>query len=551
MALRLVIIGGVAGGATAAARARRLNEDADITVFERGEYVSFANCGLPYYIGDVIRAREDLLVTTPEEFKARYRIAVRTLSDVASIDRAAREVVVNDLRTGESYREPYDRIILSPGAEPVGLPPGYGEFDNVFTLRSLLDADRIKVHAERSGPKTAVIVGAGFIGLEMAENLARKGVKTTIVEKLPQVMNTFDREMVSPVHDHLRENGVNCLLERSISSVLGRGTVSAILTDRGEEIPCDVLVLSMGVRPDNGLARRSGLEIGDLGGIRVNALMMTSDPDIFAVGDAVEVKDLVTGFPTLTALAGPANRQGRTAADNAMGRRTVYRGTLGTSIVKVFGITLSSTGASEKTLRAKEVPHLVSYTHSNSHAGYYPGAEMMTIKLIFSPGSGRILGSQIVGGAGVDKRIDVMATAIRGSMTVFDLEEIDLAYAPPFSSARDPVNIAGLVASNILKGDHEIVHGGDLKNIGGTTVLLDLRDMEDLMKSSPIEGAVHIPFGRLRKKMEKLDRERSYITYCEVGTRSYAGHRILAQRGFRSKNLSGGYRTYKALTSGD
>ncbi|HNT43442.1 MAG TPA: FAD-dependent oxidoreductase, partial [Syntrophorhabdaceae bacterium] len=341
------------------------------------------------------------------------------------------------------------------------------------------------------------------------------------------------------------------LLERSISSVAGRQEVSAVLTDSGEEIPCDMLVLSMGVRPDTRLARGCGLAIGHLGGIKVNPLMMTSDPDIFAAGDAVEVNDLVTGFPVLTALAGPANKQGRVAADNALGRRTVYRGTLGTSIVKVFGLTVSSTGASEKTLRMREVPHLVSYTHSNSHAGFYPGAEMMTIKLAFSPGSGRILGCQIVGGAGVDKRIDVMATAIRGSMTVFDLEDIDLAYAPPFSSARDPVNIAGFVASNILKGDHEVVHAGDLKDIGENAVLLDLRDMEDLVRSSPIEGAVHVPLGRLRKKMEKLDREKLYITYCEVGTRSYVGHRVLAQRGFKSKNLSGGYKTYAATMKGN
>ncbi len=343
---------------------------------------------------------------------------------------------------------------------------------------------------------------------------------------------------------------MNLLLERSISSVAGR-RVSAVLTDSGEEIPCDMLVLSMGIPA--GHKACPGLRSRDAAILeaKVNPWMMTSDPDIFAAGDAVEVNDLVTGFPVLTALAGPANKQGRVAADNALGRRTVYRGTLGTSIVKVFGLTVSSTGASEKTLRMREVPHLVSYTHSNSHAGFYPGAEMMTIKLAFSPGSGRILGCQIVGGAGVDKRIDVMATAIRGSMTVFDLEDIDLAYAPPFSSARDPVNIAGFVASNILKGDHEVVHAGDLKDIGENAVLLDLRDMEDLVRSSPIEGAVHVPLGRLRKKMEKLDREKLYITYCEVGTRSYVGHRVLAQRGFKSKNLSGGYKTYAATMKGN
>ncbi len=550
MACKLLIIGGVAGGATAAARARRLDENAEIIVFERGEYISFANCGLPYYIGDVIKARDDLLVTTPEDFKARYRIDVRIFSDVVSIDRSVKELVVNDLAGRESYREGYDKIILSPGAEPARLPEGYGGFGNAFSLRSIPDADRIKAYADRSEPRSAVIVGGGFIGLEMAENLAKKGVKTTIVEKLPQVMGTFDYEMVSAVHNHLRENGVNCLLGRSISSVVGQGTSPAVLTDSGEEIPCDMLILSMGVRPDNRLARQAGLVIGELGGIKVNPLLMTSDHDIFAVGDAVEVNDFVTGLPTVTALAGPANKQGRIAADNALGRRTVYKGTLGTSVVKVFDMTLSSTGASEKLLRKNHIPHLVSYTHSNSHAGYYPGAEMLTIKLMFSPGNGRILGGQIVGGAGVDKRIDVLATAIRGWMTIFDLEEIDFAYAPPFSSAKDPINVAGFVASNILKGDHETLHSVDLKDVDpGGTVLVDVRDMEDLMRSSPIEGALHIPLRRLRKKMEKLDRTKLYITYCEVGTRSYAAHRILAQKGFKSKNLSGGYKTYIATAN--
>jgi NADPH-dependent 2,4-dienoyl-CoA reductase/sulfur reductase-like enzyme/rhodanese-related sulfurtransferase len=547
MTCKLLIIGGVAGGATAAARARRLDEDAEIVLFERGEYISFANCGLPYYVGDVIKTREDLLVTTPEDFKARYRIDVRIFSDVVSIDRAGREVIVNNLATGESYRERYDRIILSPGAEPAGLPAGYDGFGNVFSLRNIPDADRIKAYADRTGPCSAVVAGGGFIGLEMAENLAKKGVKTTIVEKLPQVMNTFDHEMVSVVHGHLQENGVSCLLGHGISSLVGQGMVSAVVTENGESIPCDLLVLSMGVRPDTRLARQAGLAMGELGGIKVNALLMTSDPDIFAVGDAVEVTDFVTGLPTLTALAGPANKQGRLAAGNALGRRTVYTGTLGTSVVKVFNMTLASTGTSERVLRKNGIPHLISYTHSTSHAGYYPGAEMMTIKLVFSPGTGRILGSQVVGGAGVDKRIDVLATAIRGSMTVFDLEEIDLAYAPPYSSAKDPVNVAGLVASNILKGDHEIVHSKDLKNIdAGSAVLVDVRDMEDLMRSSPIEGALHVPLRRLRKRTEKLDRDKMYITYCEVGTRSYAAHRILAQKGFRSKNLSGGYKTYLA-----
>ncbi len=548
MPCRLLIIGGVAGGATAAARARRLDEEAEIIMFERGAYVSFANCGLPYYVGDVIGKRDDLLVATPELFSARYRIDVRTLSEVLSIDRSAREIIIRNGATGETYRERYDKIILAPGAEPVNPPVEVGEGIEAFNLRTIPDADRIKACAEGRGSFSAVIVGGGFIGLELADNLARKGVKTTIVEKLNQLMNPMDYEMVSPLYDRLRHHGVTCLLGRAIASFAGTGGARTVLTDRGEEIPCDVLVFSTGVRPHIRLAREAGIEVGSLGGIKVNDMMMTSDQDIFAVGDAVEVKDFVTGLPTLTALAGPANKQGRIAADNAMGRKSVYRGTLRTSIVRVFDLTLASTGASEKLLKEHDIPHLVSYTHSNSHAGYYPGAEMMTIKLIFSPEDGRILGSQIVGGSGVDKRIDVIATAIRGHMKTFDLEEIDLAYAPPFSSAKDPVNVAGLVASNTLRGDHDLIHSRDLGSPDSGTVLIDLRDMEELGEGRLIEGALHIPLNRLRRRIPKLDRAKQYITYCEVGARSYAAHRILVQKGFRSKNLSGGYRTYLTVT---
>ncbi|MFH1487686.1 MAG: FAD-dependent oxidoreductase [Pseudomonadota bacterium] len=545
MSRKLLIIGGVAGGATAAARARRLDEQAEIIIFERGEHISFANCGLPYYIGGVIKERKDLLVTTPEAFKARYHIDIRTFSEVLRIDRAGREVEVKNLVTGEFYRESYDRIILSPGAEPVKPPIEGIEMDKIFNLRNIPDSDRIKAYVDRVGPDSAVIVGAGFIGLEMAENLVEKGIKTVIVEKLEQVMGSLDYEMAAFVHAHLKEKGVVCRLGCGVTAFSKKGDRIIVSTDKGAEISCELVILSIGIRPENRLAREAGLEIGRRGGIKVNALMMTSDPDIFAVGDAVEVRDYVTGIPTMTALAGPANKQGRIAADNAMGRKSIFKGTLGTSVVKIFEMTAASTGANEKTLKRENIPHMVSYTHSGSHASYYPGAKIMAVKLIFSPGSGRILGGQIVGMDGVDKRIDVLATAIRGSMTVYDLEELELAYAPPYSSAKDPINIAGFVASNLLKGDLDLVLWNDLGGLSPEGhVFIDLRNKDELETSGFIKGALHIPLNGLREKIPELDREKVYIPYCAIGLRSYVGHRILTQKGLKSKSLSGGYRTY-------
>lgn len=543
--MKLVIIGGVAGGATAAARARRMDEHAEIVLFERGEYISFANCGLPYYIGGVIEQRGSLLVTTAEDFRNRYRIDVRVFSEVVSIDRKGKEVEARNLLTGDTYREGYDKIILSPGAEPAKPAIEGMELENVFTLRTIPDADRIKAIAEAKKPCSAVIVGAGYIGLEMAENLARKGIKVTVLEKLDQVLEKLDPEMAVVISGYLEERGVACRLGSGVKRLDQQGGLVVVSIDSGKEMLCDMVIVSAGVRPENRLAREAGLELGRWGGIKVNALMMTSDPDIFAVGDAVEVRDLVTGLPTMTALAGPANRQGRIAADNCAGRRSVYKGTLGTAIVKIFEMTVASTGASERMLRKNNIPCCVSYTHSGSHAGYYPGAKMMTIKLVFSPGSGRILGCQIVGMEGVDKRIDVLSTAIRGSMTVFDLEELELAYAPPFSSAKDPVNVAGCVAANTLKGDHDIVHSADLADFDPEdTVVIDVRDAEDVLASGIIEGASHIPLNRLRRRIAKLDRDKRYVLYCDVGLRSYIGHRIMMQNGFKTRNLSGGYKTY-------
>ena len=475
--MKLLIVGGVAGGATAAARARRLDEHADIILFERGEYISFANCGLPYYIGGVIPKRSDLLVTTSDALRKRYNIDIRTFSEVTTIDRAKKEVEVRDRRTQAVYRESYDRIILAPGAEPLKPPiPGIN-LPNVFSLRSIPDSDRIAASIAGGVPKSVLIVGAGFISLEMAENLVMKGCSVTIVEMLDQVLGNLDYDMAALVEEHLKAKGVTCALGctvRGFSPKDGRIVVSA---DGCGEMEADIVLVTVGVRPENALAREAGLEVGPSGGIRVDETMRTSDPDIFAVGDAVEVKDAVTGSRAIVALAGPANKQGRIAADNAMGRASVYKGGLGTFIAKVFDLSAAATGASEKRLQTHAILYLVSYTHPRSHASYYPGAAEMAIKLIFSPAGGRVLGAQIVGTDGVDKRIDVLACAMKAAMTVYDLEELELAYAPPYSSAKDPVNIAGYASANILKGDVEQIVWADLPGLDPEQdVLIDLRN---------------------------------------------------------------------------
>jgi NADPH-dependent 2,4-dienoyl-CoA reductase/sulfur reductase-like enzyme/rhodanese-related sulfurtransferase len=545
MPTKLLIVGGVAGGATAAARARRLDEHAEIILFERGEHISFAICGLPYYIGQVIKDREDLLVTTPQAFRDRYNIDIRILSEVIAIDRGNKHIEVKNLDTGDTYKESYDKIILAPGAEPVKPPFQGTELGNVFNLRDIPDSDSIKEYVHTKKPGSAVIVGGGYIGLEMTENLVRRGVKTIIIEMLDQVMAPLDYEMAAIVHAHLREEGIICILGNRVESLSKNGHRIIVSTDKGHDVECDIVISSTGITPENKLARDAGLAIGKRGGIKVDATMRTSDPDIYAVGDAVEIKDFVTGLPTMTALAGPANKQGCIAADNALGRKSIFTGTIGTTVVKVFDLTVASTGATEKVLKENKIPYLVSYTHSGSHASYYPGASMMAIKLTFSPSSGKILGAQIVGMEGVAKRIDVLATAIRGAMTVYDLEELELAYAPPYSSAKDPVNIAGFVAANILKGDMEAINWNQLGDLDrNKNIFVDLRNSDELDTAGIIEGALHIPLNELRKKLPELDREKSYIPFCAVGLRGYLGHRILIQNGFMSKNLSGGLRTY-------
>ena len=498
METKLLIIGGVAGGATAAARARRLDEHARIIVFERGEHISFATCGLPYYIGGVILKREQLLVTTIKDFKERYNIDVRVFSEVTKIDRARKEVEVRDLQTGDAYREAYDRIILAPGAAPVKPPiPGI-DLPAIFSLRSIPDADAIAAYVEARKPKRVVIVGGGFISLEMAENLVARGCKVLIVEMLGQIMNLLDYEMAAMVQKHLEEKGVVCMLDCTVTSFMQKAKGIVVSIDKKRDLTADVVLMTIGVRPENSLATEAGLDLGVTGAIKVDSSMRTSDPDIFAVGDAAEVKDIVTGAPMVVALAGPANKEGRIAADNAMGRASTFAGTLGTAIAKVFDLSVATTGASEKRLTLHHIPYLVSYTHPGSHAAYYPGAEPMTIKLLFAPGDGKLLGAQIVGREGVDKRIDILATAMKAGMTVYDLEELELAYAPPYSSAKDPVNIAGFAAANILKGDVEQILWNDLPGLDRKKeILIDLRNPGELDREGYMPGSLHIPLPQL------------------------------------------------------
>ena len=543
--MKLLIVGGVAGGASAAARARRLSEDAHIVLFERGPDVSFANCGLPYYVGGEIDEREKLLVTTPERLRDRFNLDVRTRSSVEAVDRTAKTVRVRDLASGREYDEPYDKLILATGAAPVRPSiPGI-DLPGVFTLRNLEDTDGIKERVDR-GVKQAVLLGGGFISLELAENFVRRGISTTVVEKNKQVMTPFDAEMTTPIAQALTAKGVTLLLGRSAEVIEQTPEGLVVCLNSGERLPAQLVVVGVGVRPENTLAVGAGLEVGPRGGIRVNDHLQTTDPDIFAVGDAIEVKDVVSGDQTQVPLAGPANRQGRIAADNVFGRPTTYRGTQGTAILGFFDRTAAMTGASEKALRRAARPFRKVYVHPTHHAGYYPGAEAMTLKLLFDPTTGKLLGAQAVGGAGVDKRIDVLAVAIQAGMTVFDLEEMELAYAPQYGSAKDPINMAGFVAGGLLRGDHPQV---DVEAVlaapaADRVFLLDVRTPEEFA-SGHIPGAVNIPVDDLRSRLAELPRDRKIAAYCQVGQRGYLATRILLQAGYSAANVGGGYKTYQ------
>ena len=548
--MKLVIIGAVAGGASAAARARRMDENAEIVIIERGPHISFANCGLPYFVGNEIKHREALLLQTPQSFNARYNVDVRVLSEAVKIDKAAKSVTVRDLNSGNTYEESYDKLILSPGASPFvpGIPGAH--FDNVFTVRTVPDAERIKDFCEKTRPESAVVVGGGFIGLEMAENLAHRGMKVSIVEMQEQVMPAVDRDIAAYVHREIRAHGAELYLGRRLESIEkdSAGKLAANL-DNGRTLSTDLVIMAVGVRPETALAESAGLLLGKRGGIEVNDYLQTSDENIYAVGDAIEVKHLITGEKALIPLAGPANRQGRYAAENAvLGNRRKFEGAYGTSIVRIFGLTLTGTGAGDKLLDRAGIKYLTSWTHSANHAGYYPGAQQMTIKLHFSPDDGKILGAFAVGGNGVDKRIDVLATAIRGGLTVYDLPEIDLAYAPPFGSAKDPVNMAGYVASNILEGTVEIIHWQEVHGHSNGRMIIDVRSPGECL-AGIIPGAVNIPLDNLREHLDEIPRDREIVVYCRVGMRGYLAARILKQNGFkRIKNLSGGYLTYSSAT---
>ncbi|MFB3904867.1 MAG: FAD-dependent oxidoreductase [Acidobacteriota bacterium] len=543
--MKLLIVGGVAAGASAAARARRLNEEAEIILFERGQFISFANCGLPYHIGRVIPNRRQLLIMPAEAFRARNRVDVRTLHEVTAIHRAEKRVSVRNLNTGESYSETYDRLVLATGSSPVRPPIPGADDPDVMQLWTMPDMDRIIARVER-GAKKAVIVGGGFIGLEVAENLRELGLEVTIVEMLPQVLPTLDPEMAQPLIKELKQAGIELALGRRVTSIHRASTEETIesalhvVLDNDTELQAKFVVVSVGVRPNSELAEAAGLELSGRKGILVNEYLQTSDPNIYAVGDAIAVRDVVSGELSQIPLAGPANRQGRIAADNILGRRRKYRGSLGTAVVKVFSKTAASAGMTEKLLRTTGQPYHKVYLHPFSNATYYPGAAQMSIKLLFNP-KGKILGVQIVGEKGVDKRVDVIATAMLAGMEVFDLEELELSYAPPYGAARDPANIAGMLAANVLRSDTCPVYPDELPE---GAFLLDVREPSELQEGA-FPGAQMIPLGQLRARLQELPRDRPIVACCRVGLRGYLAERLLRQHGFNACNLSGGLKTWQ------
>lgn len=549
MKKRVLIVGGVAGGASCAARARRLSEESEIIIFERGPFVSFANCGLPYYIGKLIKKEDDLIVASPEMFREWFNIEVRTENNVQSIDRKNKTIEVCDLKTGRIYTEPYDALVLSPGAAPIRPNIDGIHLPGIFTVRTIPDSRQIIQWIQTRNATRATVVGAGFIGLEMTENLHRLGIEVTLIEMLPQVMPVIDSEMAGFIHYHLKSNKINLRLGNAVTGFsVGQNQSILVKLQSGEIVSTDLVILSIGVRPEVDLAKTAGLEIGESGGIIVNDHMQTSDENIWAVGDAVQVRHIVSGLPVSLPLAGPANRQGRIAADsimnvNAGSRR--FRGVQGTSICGILGMTIATTGLTEKMIRKMSGGNIKTYEkiylHPDHHADYYPDAKTMTLKLIFSTQDGRILGAQAVGMEGVDKRIDGIAMAIQQGATVFDLEEAELCYAPQYGSAKDPINLAGMIASNVMRGQSSVVHWDDIKKTDA--LILDVREPFEFARGH-IEGAINIPLGKLRANLTSLPKDRQILVYCFVGKRSYYATRILSQYGFDVKNISGGYRLY-------
>ena len=546
---RVIIVGGVAGGATTAARLRRLKEDFEIIVLERGRYVSFANCGLPYYVGNVIKERERLELATPSEFLERYNIDVRIQHEAVSIDRDNKKINIKNLKNTEEYSLEYDYLVLSPGASPI-IPPFQGLDDvPVFKLRTIPDSVEIKSFVVENNIKHATIIGGGFIGLEMAENLRERGIKVKIIEMLDQVMAPLDKEMAQFIHQELILNGVCLQLEDPVDSFKVENNSNFVISKSGKQIETDMIILSIGIKPESQLAKDTGLKIGPKGHIIVDNHMCTSDPDIYAVGDAVEIKNYITQQQTALALAGPANKQGRIAADNIAGRDSTFQGVLGASVVKIFDLTVATVGLSEKQLKNTDIKYEKIYIHPNNHAGYYPGAIPITMKLLFEVPSGKVLGTQAVGGPGTEKRIDVISTVIKFRGTVFDLEELELTYAPPYGSAKDPINMAGFVAANVLRGDHPIWHWEELEQIKqNNSLILDVRTKEEF-EVGTIEGAVNINDLELRDRLEEIPKDRNIYTFCQSGWRAYLSTRLLLQKGYKVKNLSGGYKLLEIAQS--
>jgi len=545
MSKKILIVGGVAGGASAAARMRRLDEKAEIILFERDEYISFANCGLPYYIGHVIKDREDLLIQTPEDMKERFNIDVRIRSEVTAIDPENKKITVKSADKG-IYEESYDYIILSPGAKPIKPNiPGINS-SRILTLRNVPDTDKIRDYVDNKNINSAIVIGGGFIGVEMAENLIERNIDVTLVEAAPHILAPFDSDMVVIAEKEMEQNGIKLILGDGVKAFAEEGNSVKVTLNSNKTIAADMVILAIGVAPDTGFLKDSGIELGPKGHILVNDKLETNISGIYAVGDAIEVVDFVTGSKTAIPLAGPANKQGRIAADNIAGFNKSYKGSQGTSILKIFDLTAASTGANERTLQRLGIPYKTIFLHPNSHAGYYPDAFPMTIKLIFND-EGKVLGAQIMGYDGVDKRIDVIATVIRLKGTVDDLAELELAYAPPYSSAKDPVNMAGFVAQNVLNKLTDIITPTEFKAMDKSDIiLLDVRTEEEF-ENGHVEGAVNIPVDSLRSRLNELDKDKTIIVYCKVGIRGYIAERILKQNGFKAKNMTGAYNSYSAV----
>ncbi len=546
--MKVLIIGGVAGGATAAARLRRLDENAEIVIIERSGYISYANCGLPYYIGGKIMDKNELTLQTPQSFFERFRIDARVNCEAISIDSKSKKVKVRELASGREYDEDYDKLILSPGAKPI-VPdiPGV-ENDNVFTLRSVEDTFAIYDYIGKNGAKTAAVIGGGFIGLEMAENLKNRGLDTVLLQRSSHVMPPLDEDMASIVHKYMIKKEIYLRLNSSVTGIEKKDGKTAVTVEEGGNVICDIVILAVGVMPENSLAKDAGLALGIKGAICTDEHMETSIKDIYAVGDAVQVKNFVSGEDTVIALAGPANKQGRIAADNICGIKSSFKGSQGSSVLKLFDMTIASTGLNEKLAEASGINHDHVILSGMSHAAYYPGAKPMTIKVLFEKESGRILGGQIVGSEGADKRIDVIATAVRAGMDAAALTELDLAYAPPYSSAKDPVNMAGYTIENIIEGLVKQAHWDDVEDVlsesrDDAPVILDVRtDFE--YRTGHIDGSLHIPLDELRERTEEIPAGRKVYVYCHSGLRSYIACRILTQKGIEAFNVSGGYGFY-------